>query len=60
VYPLNGGDSFRSLWLLPMIFGGMGTVFLTVGAGMILRSRPGEPNLRLPRLDASLRDSKPD
>jgi hypothetical protein len=30
-------DSFLSLWLLPLIFGGIGAIFLAVGASMILR-----------------------
>ncbi len=34
-------ESFMSLWLLPMIFGGIGAIFLAVGAGMIFGSRPG-------------------
>ena len=33
-------DSFMSLWLVPMIFGGVGTIFLALGAGMIFRSLP--------------------
>jgi Protein of unknown function (DUF3592) len=33
-------ESFTSLWFLPMIFGGIGTIFLAVGARMILSSRP--------------------
>jgi hypothetical protein len=34
-------ESFTSLWFLPMVLGGMGTIFLAVGAGMIVGSRPG-------------------
>lgn len=34
-------ESFTSLWLLPMIFGGIGAVFLAIGARLILGSRPG-------------------
>jgi hypothetical protein len=33
-------ESFTSLWLLPMIFGGIGAIFPAVGAGLILGSRP--------------------
>ena len=36
-------DSFTSLWALPMIFGGIGTIFLAVGAGMIFRGTPANP-----------------
>jgi hypothetical protein len=32
-------DSFTSLWFLPMLFGGMGAIFLAVGTGMIFGSR---------------------
>lgn len=39
-------DSFRSLWAVPMIFGGIGTIFLIVGAGLIFGSRPGETHGR--------------
>lgn len=35
--------SFVSLWALPTIFGGIGTIFLALGAGMIFRSRPAAP-----------------
>jgi hypothetical protein len=31
-------ESFTSLWLAPMIFGGIGTILLAVGASMIIRS----------------------
>lgn len=34
-------ESFRSLWFLPLLFGGIGAIFLAVGARMILGSRPG-------------------
>jgi hypothetical protein len=36
-------DSFTSLWLVPMIFGCIGAIFLTVGACLILRNRPAGP-----------------
>lgn len=29
-------DSFASLWFLPSLLGGMGTIFLTIGGGLIL------------------------
>ena len=32
-------ESFTSLWFLPMIFGGIGTIFLAIGARMIVTSR---------------------
>jgi hypothetical protein len=35
--------SFMSLWFVPLIFGGIGAVFLAVGAGMIVRSRATTP-----------------
>jgi hypothetical protein len=34
-------ESFMSLWFPPMFFGGMGTIFLAVGGGMIFGFRPG-------------------
>jgi hypothetical protein len=34
-------ESFTSLWLAPMFFGGIGTILLALGAKMILGSRPG-------------------
>ena len=33
-------ESFTSLWLAPMIFGGIGTIFLAVGARLIFGARP--------------------
>jgi hypothetical protein len=32
-------DSFLSLWLIPLIFGGIGAIFLAIGAAMMFRSR---------------------
>jgi hypothetical protein len=34
-------ESFMSLWFSTMFFGGLGAIFLAVGTGMIVRSRPG-------------------
>jgi hypothetical protein len=39
-------ESFTSLWFLPMLFGGIGTIFLAVGAGMIFGFRRGAANGR--------------
>jgi Protein of unknown function (DUF3592) len=35
-----GIDSFTSLWFLPLLFGGLGAIFLAVGVRMIRGSRP--------------------
>ena len=36
-------ESFTSLWFLPLLLGGMGTIFLAIGASMILQRRPAGP-----------------
>lgn len=36
-------ESFTTLWALPLIFGGIGAIFLAVGAGMMFRGRPANP-----------------
>jgi hypothetical protein len=36
-------DSFISLWLAPMIFGGIGAILLALGTALILHSRPANP-----------------
>jgi hypothetical protein len=35
-------DSFQELWLLPMIFGGMGLVFASIGGGIMLYGMTGQ------------------
>lgn len=33
-------ESFMSLWFLPLLFGGMGAIFLAIGVSLIFGSRP--------------------